>query len=50
MLPVRELVMPLLVALMVGILVWAYLDRRLQNALGGSNARLLVHQSAHHMR
>jgi hypothetical protein len=39
MLHFREFVMPLLVAPVVGILVWAYLDRRLRNTLLSSNAR-----------
>jgi hypothetical protein len=34
----REFVMPLLAAIIVGVLVWAYLDRRLRNRLVVSNA------------
>ena len=34
----REFVMPLLAAIIVGVLVWAYLDRRLRNTLVLSNA------------
>jgi hypothetical protein len=33
----REFVMPLLTAIIVGLLVWAYLDRRLRNTLVFSN-------------
>jgi hypothetical protein len=36
----REFVMPLLTAIIVGLLVWAYLDRRLRNTLVLSNASL----------
>jgi hypothetical protein len=34
----KEFVMPLLAAIIVGVLVWAYLDRRLRNRLVLSNA------------
>jgi hypothetical protein len=33
----KEFVMPLLAAIIVGVLVWAYLDRRLRNRLVLSN-------------
>jgi hypothetical protein len=36
----REFVMPLLAAIIVGVLVWAYLDRRFRNRLVLSNASL----------
>jgi hypothetical protein len=38
MLHLRDFVIPLLAAIIVGILVWAYLDSRLQNTLLESNA------------
>jgi hypothetical protein len=41
----REFVMPLLTAIIVGLLVWAYLDRRLRNTLVLSNASLLERPS-----
>jgi hypothetical protein len=39
----REFVMPLLAAIIVGILVWAYLDRRLRNTFVVSNATFPDH-------
>ena len=36
----RDFVIPLVAAVMVGILVWAYLDRRLRNTVVLSNASL----------
>jgi hypothetical protein len=41
MMHLRDFVIPLLAAVIVGILVWAYLDRRLRNVL--SNPRLPAH-------
>jgi hypothetical protein len=46
----REFVMPLLAATIVGFLVWAYLDRRLRNTLVLSYASLTDHHSAYHLR
>ena len=46
----REFVMPLLAAIIVGLLVWAYLDRRLRNTLVLSNASLSDHHNACHFR
>jgi hypothetical protein len=45
MLHLRDFVIPLLAAVIVGILVWAYLDRRLRNTLVLSSASLLERPS-----
>jgi hypothetical protein len=47
MLQLRDLVIPLLAATIVGILVWAYLDRRLRNGVALSNAGLSGHYIEH---